>query len=194
MGETALLWDAWRLIKSMIRHNCTERPTADHVCRLIESDGLNDPTRRRQMWKHVNRLFNTRGSFNRFAPSNLNRSPRIPWRHSDDWTRFVRIEADCEALRGWFVDSQGQAKRYDLDRPEDILRLARNIPEHFHECFGTMGQEAKALFAAPAEYTNGGVVDNAKYAQAVADWFCCTFPDLVGLLWDGLPACPALAF
>lgn len=206
--ETATLWDAWRLIESMIRYKCSDRPSAEHVCRLIESDGLKHPYRRRALLKHCARLFSDRNDhFLSVSVSNSTRGQRtskiswsgsissqksFSWRHVDDWVRFVRFRDDRDALHEWIRASLGWTGRYRKDDPKDILRLVRNICEHYRN---HLGNREAAMFASQSEYTTEtGVVDDEKFLQAVADWFCCTFPSLIDLLWDGLPPCPALAF
>ena len=53
-------------------------------------------------------------------------------------------------------------------------------------------QEMSALFADEDEVRDGNDLCHGKYLQAMCDWFCCTFPDLVDLLWDGLGDNPDL--
>ena len=105
-------------------------------------------------------------------------------------------------LEEWFVpiDSNICPPTYNGREPTDLVRLIRNIFEHFDEGFNLTtynrrSAAARGLFAAPAEYTRpNGEIDKTKYLQAVADWFCCTYPELIDLLWDGLVENPDLGF
>ena len=91
-----------------------------------------------------------------------------------------------ECLKEWFYDPD-QKKWYDypLDQPEQILRLARNIIEH--PCLAQRSDGAIGLFMDEADFTGLPAQEKEdRFLQAVADWFCCTYPDLIDLLWDGL--------
>lgn len=126
----------------------------------------------------------------------------FPWPSGNDWLARVVDLHDRECLKEWFKSiDDGKHVPYDGQKPTHLLRLIRNIFEHFDEgidstSYNRRSAGALGLFAAPVEYVDPdtGDVDKAKFQQAVADWFCCTYPELIDLLWDGLVDDPNLGF
>ena len=79
-----------------------------------------------------------------------------------------------------------------FSQPVDILRLINKIGKEFDQDTLTY-QPKSALFAGEGEVVHGNNLQHEAYMQAMGDWFCCAFPELIDLLWDGLGDSPDLS-
>ena len=214
-GTNANLFDAWRLIRAMVNHDSSQRPSVHDVCDRLESEGqqrkgrgqgLEDHRRRINLITHCKQVFFRRGaqvagdSLRQFNVSESLATGRQDWKLQ--WPEKSRVIFDwpSKLSNDWTVAFGSEEDRdrmrtgwchnlrYDCCSPHQILRLARNIIQHASE-----QTDAGAKASLDEVRADDGTVDLLKYQQAVADYFCCKFPALIDCLWEGLPDSASLA-
>ena len=101
-----------------------------------------------------------------------------------DWKHPTTMHSEG-TRQGWmraFTEAEATELRtrwpgnvnWNVFQPHQIIRLARNITQHYHD--GRGGGYGGDMFAAKEEIIDDrGVKSGARYQQAVADFFCANF-------------------